>query len=347
MFDLPLRTSSTSRWIRNIAWLGPALGVLYLSSGADAHSVPRMDCSTSFQRVDVTDWEVVSEETGGADAKWWLLDPDGERSWLFKAVTLKGGHRHGEDWAEKASSHLADAVGVPCARVELATRGGVQGSISLNLQPPGYQVQPGYVVLQAAGVKGFRPGKVRGRPGHSLSNIQAVLASVSQPPGAHLPDWMGAFDVFAGYTMLDAWIASRDRHDENWSVLYPVAGEAAQFLCGSYDHGGGLGYNLRDKERQTRLDTTGGVEAWASKGTAWRLEHKPGTRPMTLVQAANQAFDLAGAETRAYWMRRLAGIDDSAEQRVFDGLPELSDLSRRFALTLLRINRRRILDDCG
>lgn len=300
----------------------------------------------AYERLDVTAWEVVSEETSGADAKYWLLDPRDESRWLFKAVTVKDGHRHGEDWAEKAAAHLAAHLSLPAAVVELAVRGDVEGCISRNLNPANFQMQPGYVVLLAAGTPGYQPGNVKGRPGHSLSNIQRVLSGVLAPPNSAVPEWMTAFDVFSGYIMLDAWIASRDRHDENWSVLYPIAGDDAPALCGSYDHAGSLGYNLRDEERQRRLDDEGGVEKWARGGTAWRLEHAIGTRPITLVQAVREAFALAGAPTAAYWLQALAAVDDGGQQAVLDRLPKLSEPARRFASSLLRVNRRRILDEC-
>jgi hypothetical protein len=55
---------------------------------------------------------------------------------------------------------------------------------------------PGYV---------HQPGRKGGHPGHSLENVRAVPTT--------------AFDVFAGWPTLDAWIANTDRHDNNWSVL--------------------------------------------------------------------------------------------------------------------------------
>lgn len=69
-----------------------------------------------YEPVDVRLWEVVvREETSGVEPKWWLREPDTEKDWLFKTVTVKDGHVHGEDWAEKAASLLAGLMGIPAA----------------------------------------------------------------------------------------------------------------------------------------------------------------------------------------------------------------------------------------
>ena len=63
------------------------------------------------------------------------------------------------------------------------------------------------------------------------------------PPGCDLPFNATAFDVFAGFVLLDAWIANQDRHDNNWSVLIPGTWpRPATLLSGSYDHASSLGF---------------------------------------------------------------------------------------------------------
>lgn len=46
-----------------------------------------------------------------------------------------------------------------------------------------------------------------------------------------------ALDVFAGYVLLDAWIANQDRHHENWGALRMGT---ALYLAPSFDHGAAL-----------------------------------------------------------------------------------------------------------
>jgi hypothetical protein len=204
--------------------------------------------------LDVSSWEAVADEPAGQEEKLWLRD-EAEDRWLYKPIVQKEGHSQGEDWAEKITSHLATILTAPCAKVELAIRNQVRGIISKNLRPEAYDMHSGQVLLSSA-IDGYMAGadNIKGRPGHSLSNIRAVLDSAMPPPGADLPEGFSAFDTFVGYLVLDAWVANRDRHDENWSVLIPrppLSPEQPMRLCGAYDQAGSLGYNLRDSERET------------------------------------------------------------------------------------------------
>jgi hypothetical protein len=313
-----------------------------------------------FPRLDVSQWERDKDEPAGDEAKFWLLEPgaDPEVKWLFKTVTRsESGHVCGEDWAEKAAAEVAGLIAVPCARIELAVRDGESGCISRSLlpRPPErtLDLQHGMLYLLDQGVDGYEPGKVDGRPGHSLENICAVLARSEPPPGCVLPFEATGFDVFAGYVVLDALIANRDRHDENWAVLLPGAGEGPVRVCGSYDHANCLGYNLTDAARQRLLKQRGGVEEWCGKGTAWRFAHdpKPPGKPrppiQTLVEAAARALSLASAAARDYWPSQLEGVPEDAFRGVVSRLPELSEPARTFAAEVLIVNRRRILRACA
>lgn len=182
-----------------------------------------------FEVWDASDWEVFSDETEGAEEKWWLISPADGRLWLFKPPVDKFGFRQGEDWAERVSTELARAIRVPCADVELGHRDGRRGSMSRRLQPRGWDIQPGKLLLAE-----FDPGYVsqaKGRPGHSLERIAAALTGARVAPPLDGPDGFSAFDVFAGYMVLDALIANRDRHDDNWSVLVPPPGGTPVIAC--------------------------------------------------------------------------------------------------------------------
>lgn len=301
-----------------------------------------------FSIWDCTSWEVVLDEPGGAEEKEWLRDSQ-DRKWLFKPVTIKNGHRHGEDWAEKIAGHLGCALTIPCARIELARRERKSGTVSLNLRPEGFQLQGGRVLLQALQIPGYIPGNVKGRPGHSLTNIKVALEGMGSPPSCSLPEEFDAFDVFAGYILFDAWIANRDRHDENWAVLIPESGSDPARLCGSYDQANSLGYNLRTERCLSILSEPGeaGVRRWAERGTAWRLEHDPLGGPMTLVKAADQALRLASDHARTYWLDHLNSLKPDIWDAILARVPELSDPARRFASRLLDINRERLLNECA
>lgn len=299
-----------------------------------------------FAIVDVTSWEIINEEPSGAEAKFWLEQPGTEVRWLLKSVTVTAaGHVQGEDWAEKAASHLGILLGVPCAHVEMAVWRESPGCISGSLRPRWYQMQPGQTVLERCNAPGYvHHGTGKEHPGHSLENIRDALAGALPPPGCDLPFDATAFDVFAGYVVLDAWIANQDRHDNNWSVLIPgtSAADAPTRLSGSYDHASSLAFADQDGRRQTLLDDPGGVERWCARGTANRLEGRP-----RLVDAAAQALQLASPEARAYWPERLSQISDEDVRRVLTRVPRMSEVARTFAGRVLEVNRRRILDACA
>jgi hypothetical protein len=299
-----------------------------------------------FLVSDVTRWVIVEEETSGDTPKLWLAEPDTdpEVHWLFKAVTVKDGHVHGEDWAEKAASHIGASLELPCATVELARWNAFDGCISRNLRPQTCQMQPGRAQLEKHGVPGYvHRSKGKDHPGHTLENIRAALSGAFPPPDYALPFDGSAFDVFAGYVVFDAWIANQDRHDHNWSVLIPgTSPPGPTRLSGSYDHGSSLGFSLRDARCEEILATDGGVERWCGRGQAMRLEGRP-----NLVDAAREALELASPEARAHWPRQLQQVRDGDMLQIMNRIPRMSDAQRSFAVKLLEVNRRRLLDVCA
>lgn len=303
-----------------------------------------MSDETLFPIVDVTEWEIVSEETSGAEAKFWLEDPDTGRRWLFKSVTIKGDHVHGEDWAEKAASHLARLIAIPCAEVEMAVRDGEKGSIVANLRPASYQMQPGHVVLESCDAPGYvHHSKGKDHPGHTLENIRDALHGDKPPPGCTPPFDASAFDVFAGYVLLDAWIANQDRHDNNWSVLTPItATDRPRLLSGSYDHASSLAFGEQDAKREMLLERPGGVASWCAKGRANRFAGRP-----KLAEAADTALRLASLEAREYWLELLRQVSDTDVRYVLNRVPRMSEAARTFAAKLLELNRMGVLDACA
>jgi len=301
-----------------------------------------------FRTLEVSTWEVDSEEASGLGEKIWLLEPgtNPKQTWLFKPAPVVNGHVLGEDWAEKAVAHLGELIAVPCARVELAEYQGRRGTISANLRPETHDLHHGQEFMQARKVPGFVPGYEVGRPGHSVENIRDVLDGGLPPPDCKLPFEATAFDVFAGYLVLDAWVANRDRHDENWAVLLSRTGEKPLQLCGAYDQANSLGYNVPD-DKCRRLLAEDRVPAWCEKGTAHRFEHVPGEPVPTLVDTAAKALRLASQDAREYWPQQLSEFQAKHWERVVNCIPEMSDPSRRFALRVLEVNRRRVLDACS
>lgn len=299
-----------------------------------------------YEVFDVSEWEVAADEPAGQEEKKWIVEPKTGLKWLFKPPTEKNGFRQGEDWTEKVSSELAELIGVPCAQVQLADLSGRVGSISRNLRPQRWEMQAGSLLL-SEGNPNYQPGSmnVKGRPGHSLTRIKQLLDGMGAPPGCEYPSEFGAFDVFAGFMVLDGWIANRDRHDENWSILLPPPGlSSPRLLCASYDQAGGLGYNVREEVCVTRLRQNDGVLSWCLRGTAYRFEHDPAVGAITLVDHAIKALELVSADTRSFWMERLMSVTQDTATELLARVPNLSDHCRSFASEILRINQRRMRD---
>ena len=305
----------------------------------------------AFEIRDVSSWGVVNAEPIGRDEKWWLHEPgtptsSREHDWLFKPVVVpRHGHRQGEDWAEKIVSELGPLLGVPCAHVELAKRHGVPGSISRNVTPDGWDRVLGSVLLGTV-VEDYQEGQLNppGRPGHSPKMIMRALTGCQSPPDCGV---LTAAEVFAGYLVLDAWVANQDRHDQNWAVLHRAAVSGRLQLAPSYDHASSLGFNLFDDRREQLLSSSM-VKHWAERGRAHRFEHDPRLPPSevaTLVTTAHHALDLAGERARRHWTERLRTLDWTEVEDVVMRTPGLSDVTATFILELLVINRRRLLHE--
>ena len=204
--------------------------------------------------IDVSDWPFHSIETIGGEEKAWLLQPSNEPStrWLFKpnnvhpAVGSKAAWSQREDFAEKVSCELGTRMEIPCAKIELAQRRGRAGCISRDLAPKDWEIQTGFVLLDAL-LSDYIPGRELSnklRTGHSLENIRAALTDYAPP--AEVDESFDAFDVFVGYIAFDAVVANRDRHDENWAVMRPPHSGPAPVLAGSFDHGRAIGSTLQE-----------------------------------------------------------------------------------------------------
>lgn len=316
-----------------------------------------------WERVDVSDWPIYTTEPSGSSIATWLEEPNSGHLWLHKDIVIPdNGIAQGEDWSEVVSTEVAVALGVPCATTRLCVRHGQRGSISLHVdlgkragEPSPYSVNEGTVALERCasvldyfphleGEPGQDPSRpdVR-RPGHSLANIKSALCGLSAPPGFLGPDQMDAFDVFAGYLLLDALIANRDRHEQNWAILTPQLASVSEALSPSYDHASSVGYNLPPAKRHRLAIDPKAFLAWVEKGTAYRFEHVKG-QPVTLVQHAVDALDLGSEIGRGFWRAQVASLDlDSVTDSIASGvIPELSEDASSVASNILRLNHERI-----
>lgn len=184
----------------------------------------------------------------------------------------------------------------------------------------------------------YDSAKTRKNPGYTVAAVSVALNDIAAPPEC-TPPIVTAFDAWAGYLMLDAWVAGRDRHHENWAAINRAG---TLHLAPSYDHGNSLGF----QERETRTRELAADEArlsnWINKGVSHHFVGKP-----SLVQVARQALQLAGDVVNDYWRSKLAETTPDDVSAIFDQIPAelMSDPGRRFRINLLNANRERILDD--
>lgn len=293
--------------------------------------------------VDVSDWEEIRTEPIGVTAKVWLRpDPDDEANeWLWKEVkTEHSGHRRtlGHDWSERVATDIAGQLGVPSSQVELATRRGVRGVISKNFAPrvSGLRLSNASELLPnvVEGYEAHRTGEV---PGYTLEAAFDVLAPYSAHPDTPRDVHDGAA-TFAGYLMFDALIGNGDRHHDNWGVI-DGPGDL-RYIAPAFDQATGLGYQEVVEKKAARIKAAN-VEPWARKGRSRQFEGKP-----LLVDLAIDALtriDPAAAES---WAGRLASADENGWKLMLDSVPDdlLSQVDRTFAMEILTVNRRRLLD---
>jgi hypothetical protein len=114
-----------------------------------------------------------------------------------------------------------------------------------------------------------------------------------------MPSSFTAFDVFAGFLVLDAWDGNQDRHEENGAVLRSPAGELS--LAPSFDHGASLGFLLSEDQRAAKAADEAAIRAYAEGGRARKIEG----RRLQLVEVAADALQQATPEARSFWCRQL------------------------------------------
>ncbi len=312
----------------------------------------------SYEVVDLADWTRGESEPGGDEAKRWFIGPDSSRyagHWLFKPRRIKtlqlSKERQllgdtpdvlvrGEDWAEKVSYEVARLLAVPAAETELATvvqlhtQERVFGSMSRDMRPRSWAWNPGAALLAERDDE-FDAKSCRG---HTIHAIDGVLQGLRGPVDTDYADWT-AFDVFAGYLLLDAWIANTDRHAHNWGVLQnPRTGDLC--LGPSFDHGSALASGDGDNARAQRVER-GTVDQWCEHGRTKRFY---GGDAISLVDVAVEALSVCGAAARKHWVAQITGVDLDLCFDVVAAIPNLSDPTRTFVRTALATNRKRIRD---
>lgn len=294
-----------------------------------------------WQPVAIDDWAMheddslsIAEEPLGSKEKFWVTGPGGVR-YLFKYARAKDERVMGEDWVEWVVHQLGELIGIPTAVAIPATHHGRRGVLSRSVLQPGERLIHGNELFALAD-PWYETEVSRPNPRYTVTAVQTALASIPAPDRC-APPVRTAFDAWAGYVMLDAWVAGRDRHHENWAV---IEHGGARRLAPSFDHGNALGFQEPEPKVADLAVDDARLAAWARRG---RSPHFPG-KP-TLVQVARDALRLAGAAVHDHWIGKLTDVSDGDVGSVLAQVPDefLSEPGRIFRTRLLTHNRERIV----
>lgn len=286
-----------------------------------------------------TGWLLGDEQMGSKDKRWVQL-PDDSNPWLFKYSRVSAEKITGEHWAEKIAAEIAELMGVPHARVELAVLNGHPGSLSqrfTQLSRAGVSVELEHGNALLAGyVTGYDRTKQNKQSDHTLSNILKVVESLF--PSAR--ERVMSMRQLAGYLVLDALILNTDRHHENWGVLRTVNPDhtMAYEIAPSFDHASSLARNEPPEKLVHWLTESGRVE-WYMNGAHGGIylegNSAKGANPYTIAEKAM----LEWPEYFACWQDVLDKIEQQELERIVDRVPDsmMAIESKLFVKALLAL----------
>lgn len=283
----------------------------------------------------------------GTKPKFWFSDTNSNR-YLFKLNRSEGEDATGEDWSEKVVSELCELLGLPHALYEFATWKGQHGVASLSFAPPHGTLVAGNEVLVRID-KGYPKEKFYRVRQHTLRLVLNIMKlDFILPPlnWNSFGDVQSALDVFIGYLMLDAWIANQDRHHENWGLI--VSPERTIHLAPTFDHASSLGWNETDETRTQRLttrDSRRGMESYVARALSAFFASPTSTKPMPTLDVFREASKLRPLAAKA-WVDRLSRISENDVTAMFDqiSVDRILDAARRFAMKMLKLNQKRLLE---
>jgi hypothetical protein len=293
--------------------------------------VPDLETFPIFQVDDLPE----RREPIGSKTKFWFRRPDG--LWLFKQAR----DGTGEAWAEKIAAEIADCLGLPHARVELAQCGAVIGVATLDFTSEAalgnlvhgnellFETDPDYPRMRGYRVQEHTLDAVR----RVLNKSEVGLPQWRWPAGVETP-----WDAFLGYLLLDALICNTDRHHQNWGALVQGgAGQVTRTLAPTFDHASSLGRELTDEERHRRLNTRdkrGNLEAYVANARS--ALHDASGRRLGTTAAFENACAMSAAAGEA-WLTRFRSILPETYSEIVSRVPgqTMSAPGRDFALGLL------------
>ncbi|HHF2898719.1 TPA: HipA domain-containing protein [Vibrio alginolyticus] len=289
-------------------------------------------------------------EDMGTKSKFWYTDPSDKKQYLFKSTHTEDKNgapviRCGEDWAEKISCELAEALGIPHAQYDLASHNGEMGTRSLNFSVKGDKLYFGNHLLERVEQSQKLEPKT-GQKSQEVSRVALVMEKVVvKPPRTweNTTSIKSALDVFIGYLMFDCLISNQDRHNENWALT--VNPEGKMTLAPTFDHAASLGRNESDENRKRRLypeQANQSVEQYVRKSKSHF--YLKGTRLKTIE--AFTEFAKLSPKAAIEWVERLEKLECDQVNNIVSRIPHsvISETAKQFCIAIIESNKKRIID---
>ena len=310
------------------------------------------DVSAEFIRTD--------EEDKGTKDKFWLARRRDGARFLFKIGHIDSEGNAVEHWAEAAAAELCEKLSIPCASYRLAIYNGQRGTISRDFRrlqfPDGEKASAGFVMANQV-FKGMRidyPAEERyGVREYTVGACVRLLKGIASGTTRH--NRQGAATsmpgLFCGYLMLDALIANSDRHHENWGFIVARREETLWLeLAPTFDHAASFCREPARKVRE-RLGTRDGnrtVEAFCRSAKARSAFFGRNGIPLSPLEAFAEAGRLDPRNERGVWLDNLRKLNPRRDLTFAFGDGCGADVvapeSREFALRMVEVNRKRLLD---
>jgi len=280
----------------------------------------------------------------GSKPKFWFQSNIRKRR-LFKYPIRRDS---GEHWAEKIASEVAGALGVSCARVELAafentpnelaSLVGYRGSVSEEFTEENDRLIHGNELLRLVEPNYDAKATRFHQPHHTLNNIWSVFDDVF----SNTAENTAAKRRFSEYLTLDALIGNTDRHHENWGLIIRYdESDFRIFIAPSFDHASSLGHGLHDRRRNSLL-SEGRLAAYVARsgrrgsgGIYWSSdEHAPS--PLELVRRAARTYPSLFDSSKA----RIQELDENSFDDIVRRIPQdwMTPPARELAVALLLHN---------
>ena len=287
--------------------------------------------------LEVEQKEIGTLEEMGSKSKFWHNHPkDEEGYWLFKYP--RG--NTGEHWAEKISAEVANLIGIPHARVELAVFQNMKGSSTKSFVTVGQELVHGNQLLSWY-VSDYDPDKEYYQSSHTLSNIWSVLDQLF----TNYKSKKMAKIRLAEYIVLDALIGNTDRHHENWGILRQrVDNKWKGLVAPTFDHASSMGRELRDGRRETLLSQNR-VGEYVSRGRGaiyWSVDDRHGLSPLELVRRAYSKYP----DLLLPALRKVEKLNRESVETILNRVPKnwISNPARAFAIELMHFNIKQLLE---